>query len=98
VPYKVVDRRAGDTVAVWAATELAESLLSWKSKLDLADMCRDQWGWAQKYPQVYLVLRVFLLVALHGLPANWHLLLVVGERHLISGLGLVRSLNGLTIC
>jgi UDP-glucose 4-epimerase len=55
VPYKVVERRAGDTVAVWAATELAESLLGWKSKLDLADMCRDQWRWAQKYPQVRFV-------------------------------------------
>jgi hypothetical protein len=55
VPYKVVDRRAGDTVAVWAATELAESLLGWKSKLDLADMCRDQWRWAQNYPQVHFV-------------------------------------------
>uniref|UniRef100_A0A383W948 UDP-glucose 4-epimerase n=1 Tax=Tetradesmus obliquus TaxID=3088 RepID=A0A383W948_TETOB len=53
VPYKVVDRRAGDTIAVWAATELAESLLGWKSKLSLADMCRDQWAWASKYPQGY---------------------------------------------
>jgi hypothetical protein len=31
---------------------MVESLLGWKSKLTLADMCRDQWGWAQKYPQV----------------------------------------------
>lgn len=52
VPYKVVDRRAGDTVAVWAATELAEKELGWKSKYSVADMCRDQWRWAQKYPQV----------------------------------------------
>jgi UDP-glucose 4-epimerase len=52
VPYKVVERRAGDTIAVWAATELAESLLGWKSKLTLADMCRGQWAWASKYPQV----------------------------------------------
>lgn len=52
VPYKVVDRRAGDTVAVWAATELAEQLLGWKAKLNVADMCRDQWAWATKYPQV----------------------------------------------
>lgn len=52
VPYKIVDRRAGDTIAVWAATELAEKELGWKAKLGLADMCRDQWRWAQQYPQV----------------------------------------------
>lgn len=52
VPYKVVDRRGGDTVAVWAATELAEKELGWKAKYDIADMCRDQWRWAQKYPKV----------------------------------------------
>jgi UDP-glucose 4-epimerase len=42
---------------------MVESLLGWKSKLTLADMCRDQWGWAQKYPQVgrhhLLLFRVF---------------------------------------
>ena len=43
---------SGDTVAVWAATELAEKELGWKAKYDIADMCRDQWRWAQKYPQV----------------------------------------------
>eukprot|EP00879_Flechtneria_rotunda_P005473 GHRR01005766.1.p1 GENE.GHRR01005766.1~~GHRR01005766.1.p1 ORF type:complete len:350 (+),score=108.91 GHRR01005766.1:333-1382(+) len=53
VPYKVVDRRPGDTIAVWAATGLAEEELGWKTKLTLADMCRDQWAWASKYPQGY---------------------------------------------
>jgi UDP-glucose 4-epimerase len=53
VAYQVVDRRAGDTVAVWAATELAEKELGWKSKYTIADMCRDQWRWAQRYPQGY---------------------------------------------
>lgn len=52
MPYKVVDRRPGDTVAVWAATEYAEKELGWKSKLGLMEMCRDQWAWAQKYPKV----------------------------------------------
>eukprot|EP00882_Tetradesmus_deserticola_P004714 GHRQ01004968.1.p1 GENE.GHRQ01004968.1~~GHRQ01004968.1.p1 ORF type:complete len:351 (+),score=178.18 GHRQ01004968.1:152-1204(+) len=53
VPYKVVERRAGDTVAVWAATGLAESLLGWRSKRGLAEMCRDQWAWASKHPKGY---------------------------------------------
>lgn len=52
VPYKIVDRRPGDTVAVWAATEYAEQELGWKSKLGLTEMCRDQWAWAKKYPKV----------------------------------------------
>ena len=47
VNHKLVDRRPGDTVAVWAATETAERELGWKTKLNVADMCRDQWKWAQ---------------------------------------------------
>jgi len=42
VAHKLVDRRAGDSVAVWAATETAERALGWKTKLDINDMCRDQ--------------------------------------------------------
>jgi UDP-glucose 4-epimerase len=53
VPYKVVDRRAGDTIAVWAATSLAEKELGWVAKYGLADMCKHQWAWASKYPQGY---------------------------------------------
>lgn len=53
VPFEVVARRPGDTVAVWAATELAEAELGWRTKLDIQDMCRDQWRWAQSYPQVH---------------------------------------------
>jgi hypothetical protein len=54
---------------------MAKSLLGWKSKLTLADMCRDQWGWAQKYPQVgfvclllavCLTLQVCCLVEMNG--------------------------------
>ncbi|BDA49464.1 Bifunctional UDP-glucose 4-epimerase and UDP-xylose 4-epimerase [Coccomyxa sp. Obi] len=47
VAYKLVDRRAGDSVAVWAATETAERELGWKTKLDINDMCRDQWNWCK---------------------------------------------------
>ena len=53
VKYKQVDRRAGDTEAVWAATGTAEKELGWKTKLDLDDMCRDQWAWASKNPKGY---------------------------------------------
>lgn len=53
VKYEIVDRRAGDTVAVWAATELAEKELGWKAKYGIAEMCMDQWRWATKFPQGY---------------------------------------------
>lgn len=46
VNHKIVPRRAGDSTAVYAATETAETKLGWKSKLDVNDMCRDQWAWA----------------------------------------------------
>lgn len=48
-----MDRRGGDSVAVWAATETAERELGWKTKLDINDMCRDQWKWASLYPKGY---------------------------------------------
>lgn len=53
VEYRLTDRRPGDSVAVWAATGLAETELGWKTKLNVDDMCRDQWAWASKYPQGY---------------------------------------------
>lgn len=53
VKYEVADRRAGDSIAVWAATELAEKELGWKAKFGVADMCRDQWNWATKFPRGY---------------------------------------------
>lgn len=53
MPYHIADRRAGDTIAVWAATQLSEEMLGWKATKDILDMCRDQWKWASKYPQGY---------------------------------------------
>ena len=53
VAYKLAPRRGGDTEAVWAATETAEKELGWKTKLDIHDMCRDQWKWASSNPKGY---------------------------------------------
>lgn len=53
VPYKLVDRRPGDTVAVWAATETAVNELNWTPQYNLFDMCKHQWAWASKYPKGY---------------------------------------------
>jgi len=53
IPYEFAPRREGDTEAVWAATEVAERELGWKSRFTVEDMCRDQWKWAQTYPFGY---------------------------------------------
>ncbi len=48
VPYRITARRPGDIAAAWADTSLANNLLGWRSKLALADMCRDTWNWQQQ--------------------------------------------------
>jgi UDP-glucose 4-epimerase len=53
VPYKIVERRSGDAVAIWSSTAKAESELGWMAKRTLKDMCRDQWNWACKHPMGY---------------------------------------------
>lgn len=53
VAYKIVDCRAGDAPAVWAATDLAEKMLGWRATRGLDDMCADTWRWAQNYPLGY---------------------------------------------
>ncbi|GFH14570.1 NAD(P)-bd_dom domain-containing protein, partial [Haematococcus lacustris] len=53
VPYQIMDRRPGDSVAVWAATETAETELGWKAKYNINDMCAHQWAWATNYPAGY---------------------------------------------
>ncbi len=45
VPYRIAPRRAGDVAACWADPALAERLLGWRSKRDLAQMCADAWRW-----------------------------------------------------
>jgi UDP-glucose 4-epimerase len=53
IPYKIVDRRAGDIAACWADPTKAEKELGWKAKLNLDDMCRDTWRWQSQNPKGY---------------------------------------------
>jgi len=46
--YKIVGRRPGDVVAVWADTNLAKEELGWQSKLTMEDALRDAWKWQRK--------------------------------------------------
>ncbi len=43
--YKVAPRRAGDVVAVWADTSLANAELGWKAERSLDDTLRSAWAW-----------------------------------------------------
>ena len=53
LPVVMAPKRSGDTVAVWAATQTAESVLGWKAKRDVNNMCVDQWRWASVNPNGY---------------------------------------------
>jgi UDP-glucose 4-epimerase len=45
VPYRVVERRAGDPVAVWADPTGARALLGWKARHDLTTIIETAWRW-----------------------------------------------------
>jgi UDP-glucose 4-epimerase len=53
VPYRIVERRLGDSATCYADPSLAESLLGWRTELDISDMCRDAWRWQSKNPLGY---------------------------------------------
>jgi UDP-glucose 4-epimerase len=53
VPYKIVDRRAGDIAIYFADATRAKQLLGWETTKSLADICRDAWQWQSKNPQGY---------------------------------------------
>jgi UDP-glucose 4-epimerase len=46
--YKVVDRRPGDVIAVYADTAIANNELGWKSKRDLEEALSSAWKWEEK--------------------------------------------------
>lgn len=50
VPYKIVERRAGDVPEVYSKPDLAEKELNWKAVRNLDDMCRDLWAWQSQNP------------------------------------------------
>lgn len=46
--YKVVDRRPGDVIAIYADTGLANNELGWKAKRTLEESLHSAWKWEQK--------------------------------------------------
>ena len=45
VPYKIVDRRAGDIATCYSDPSFAKEILAWESKKGIDDMCIDGWRW-----------------------------------------------------
>jgi len=48
LPYKIVERRAGDVVAAFADTTLANKELGWTAQLSLEESLRSSWAWEKK--------------------------------------------------
>lgn len=53
LPYEFSSRRPGDVAVCYADPQLAEQLLGWKAKRDLAAMCQDHWRWQKRNPRGY---------------------------------------------
>lgn len=53
LPYKVVDRRAGDVLDLTANPTLANKELNWKTELSMEKACEDLWQWVNNNPQGY---------------------------------------------
>ena len=53
VPYKIVERRAGDIGSCYADATKAFKELGWKAEKNLEDMCADSWRWQKNNPKGY---------------------------------------------
>lgn len=53
IPYKIVERRAGDVAVCYSDPALAKQLLNWQAENDLETMCLDSWRWQQNNPKGY---------------------------------------------
>ncbi|HAN17867.1 MAG: UDP-glucose 4-epimerase GalE [Bacteroidetes bacterium GWC2_33_15] len=47
--YKIVGRRAGDTEAIYANTDLSEKELGWKAGIGLNETLQSAWEWEKQY-------------------------------------------------
>ena len=53
VPYKIVERRAGDIAKCYADPSFAKEILNWEAKRTIEDMCEDSWRWQSNNPNGY---------------------------------------------
>ena len=52
LPYKIVNRRAGDVVKIYASTQKANNVLGWKAENTLDDAMKHAWKWQQKIQEI----------------------------------------------
>ena len=48
IPYKIVNRRAGDVIEAYANTDTANKVLGWEAQSSLEDALESAWKWEQK--------------------------------------------------
>ena len=48
IPYKIVERRLGDSASCYADVTYAKILMGWNSDISLNKMCADQWRWQSR--------------------------------------------------
>ena len=53
IPYKIVERRAGDIPECYADPTKAKEELGWVAEKTLDDMCADSWRWQSQNPNGY---------------------------------------------
>ena len=53
IPYRVVERRAGDVGVSYADVTRSKQVLQWKAEKDLTDMVEDTWNWHKCNPEGY---------------------------------------------
>jgi UDP-glucose 4-epimerase len=53
IPYRFVERRAGDIGICYADPSKASKDLGWKAKRGIEEMCADAWRWQSKNPNGY---------------------------------------------
>ncbi|MDD2698674.1 MAG: UDP-glucose 4-epimerase GalE [Arcobacteraceae bacterium] len=53
VPYKIVERRAGDIAECYSNPSFAKKVLRWIAKRSIEEMCEDSWRWQNNNPNGY---------------------------------------------
>ncbi|TXI38401.1 MAG: UDP-glucose 4-epimerase GalE [Mycobacterium sp.] len=53
IPYRIVGRRLGDVASLIADAANVEREWGWRTRRDLADMCRDAWNFQRQNPEGY---------------------------------------------
>jgi UDP-glucose 4-epimerase len=53
IPFKIIERRAGDIASCYANPEKAKKVLNWEAKFGIEKMCKDSWRWQSENPEGY---------------------------------------------